>query len=530
MSDTAGSGLTPRVVWAFALLVVLLAAGAAGRGMNDIPLDSHEIYVAQTAENMLVSGDWLVPRLNGEYRLTKPPLSYWLVAGTARLTGHTQVGPGVARLPSLAAMIGIALLVFWLGLRLFDGPTAVVATLMCVGSLASFKYGHSARPDTLYAFWSTAILAAWVGGQQARVSRQAAWAWSLWGLFALASLTKGPQAPAILLLGVLVHALAAGQRPRLLLRQLRPLRGIALVLLVTLPWYLLLRHAIGSQTLADSQLSGQLLTIDPWRIVTPFYLLHAPILWLPWSLLLPAAVIAAWRDARGPAGLLAVTLIVAMLAFALGPQYREIYMLPWLAPAMLMLANAVMRTSRTWLALAVIVVAAAAALAWLAYQSGAAATIAILPASLLLLAAIDGLRRRQAPRAAALAAAAIALGLYQGGAVPALWSPRRYAERAFVHTLARRIDSTTPIIVWDFDPAVYSYYLDRPVTGSEALARVCDWIDRRSRDLVLVYPYKRRQELARRLDVVPMWPDARSEFQAAHLPRGTTCHETRSLD
>lgn len=509
-------GLT---VWIEIGLIVLLALVAAGRGMNEIPLESHEIYVAQTAENMITSGDWLVPRLNGEYRLTKPPLSYWLVAGAAIASGHDQVAPGIARLPSVLAVAGVALLALWIGTRLFDRRAGLLAALLCLASLAAFKYGHNARPDMLYAFWTTGVLAAWVGNRQAKPVSQGRWACLLWLMFGLATLTKGPQAPLMAL-----HALICGERARFMVRRLRPLRGVLIVIVVVAPWYLLLRHAIGGQTLGDSQLSGTLLSVDPLRVFTPFYLLRSPMLWLPWALLLPAAAILIWREWRGAVGALAFSIVFAMLAFALGPQYREIYMLPWLAPAMLLFAAAALRvpSARYWIVLVWVVVTVA--LAWLLYQAGLAALLTVCAAGLLLLLAGAALWQRQQAAGMALTAVAFALGLFQGGSVPALWSSARYEELAFTRSLLPRIDPAMPIVVWDIDAAHYSYYLDRPVRGFENLDTVCDWIGRQqATTTLLIYPEARRAELARRLPLASVLAPRDSEFQATTVPANRRC-------
>lgn len=516
-STRVGAGLSS---WVAIGVIVVLALAAAGRGMNQIPLESHEIYVAQTAENMVASGDWLVPRLNGEYRLTKPPLSYWLVASAAVASGQDQVSPGLARLPSVLAVVGLALLALWMGTQLFDRRTGLLAALLCVASLAAFKYGHNARPDMLYAFWTTAVLAAWVAAGQASPRHARYWIWGLWLLFAAATLTKGPQGPLILLGGVVLHGGLTGDGWRAMWRRLRPLSGLAIAAALVLPWYYLLRSSIGGDTLDDSQLSGTLLTIDPLRLFTPFYLLRSPLLWLPWALLLPAGAVLVWRDRQGPAGLLAATIVFAMLAFALGPQYREIYMLPWLVPAMLLFSAAALQVSwvRPWIALVLVVVAVA--LGWLVYQAGVAALFTAFAAAVLLALAGWALWRRQSAAGAALVAVAFALGLFQGGAVPALWSSARYEELAFTRALSQRIDPNMPIVVWDIDAAHYSYYLGRPVHGFEALAAVCHWISEQQAETLLIYPDERRDELARRLALIPVLPSRDSEFQAARVPNG----------
>src|SRR5438094_9141745 len=59
---------------------------------------TQEARVLETAREMLGQRwhDWLIPRLNGELRLAKPPLAYWLAAGAFKIGG---VSEGVGRVP-----------------------------------------------------------------------------------------------------------------------------------------------------------------------------------------------------------------------------------------------------------------------------------------------------------------------------------------------------------------------------------------------------------------------------------------------
>ena len=85
-----------------------------------------------------------------------------------------------------------------------------------------------------------------------------------------------------------------------------------------------------------------------------------------------------------------------------------------------------------------------------------------------------------------------------------------------------------PVVVWDIDAAHYSYYLERPVKGAEALDAVCDWIGRQTAATLLIYPRERRRELAEWLAFMPLLADNYSEFAATRLPPGTTCRMPRN--
>lgn len=77
-----------------ALLLPALLLGLADRPVYKI----QEVRIAETAREMLASGDWVVPRYNGELRLQKPPLPYWITAGSYQLLGVSAFS---TRLPAV---------------------------------------------------------------------------------------------------------------------------------------------------------------------------------------------------------------------------------------------------------------------------------------------------------------------------------------------------------------------------------------------------------------------------------------------
>ena len=73
-----------------------------------------ESRYAQIPREMLERGDWIVPSLQGEPYLDKPPLLYWLIAGCYRVFG---VSGAVARLVPALALHLCVLLLYLLGRR-----------------------------------------------------------------------------------------------------------------------------------------------------------------------------------------------------------------------------------------------------------------------------------------------------------------------------------------------------------------------------------------------------------------------------
>ena len=88
--------------------VVLLAALSffAGLGRGAIA-DTDEAFYAESAREMVESGDWLTPHFNYEPRFQKPALYYWLTAAlVCRGTGRHEFS---ARLWSALAGVGLVL-------------------------------------------------------------------------------------------------------------------------------------------------------------------------------------------------------------------------------------------------------------------------------------------------------------------------------------------------------------------------------------------------------------------------------------
>ncbi len=103
------------------LLVVLLAGFAFGYGIQERSLRrASEGRVARVAQEMLDSGDWIVPHLNGEVRVKKPPGSSWLAACAAKVFPADDlpiVRPWHALLPQALAGVILALLLYlWLSI------------------------------------------------------------------------------------------------------------------------------------------------------------------------------------------------------------------------------------------------------------------------------------------------------------------------------------------------------------------------------------------------------------------------------
>jgi 4-amino-4-deoxy-L-arabinose transferase-like glycosyltransferase len=137
------------------LLAICLLTFFAGLGRGAIG-DSDEAFYAESAREMIESGDWVTPHYNYEYRFQKPIFFYWLAAGTYRAAG---VGEAQARFPSALAGFCLVLMTYFAGRRWFDPRVGLLAGAIVATSFGYFSMARTALPDLPLAFFIA--LATW---------------------------------------------------------------------------------------------------------------------------------------------------------------------------------------------------------------------------------------------------------------------------------------------------------------------------------------------------------------------------------
>ena len=188
---------------------------------------------AEIAREMVATGDWLTPRLNGYKYFEKPALQYWATAAGYVLLG---INEWTARLwPAVTGFLGV-LAAFWFGNRLFGAPAGLYAAVV-LGSSAMFVFtGHFLSLDMGLALFMSLAVLAWPVARHAADARAARrWMLAGWAAMALAVLSKG-------LVGIVLPVAAVGlsilaSRDWAALRRLELLRGGALFLAITAPWF-----------------------------------------------------------------------------------------------------------------------------------------------------------------------------------------------------------------------------------------------------------------------------------------------------
>ena len=130
-------------------LIVLLVAAAVYAGCMISPpslMDDVDAVQAQIARNMLISGDYVTARLDGIPYLEKAPLIYWMIAGSFRLLGATDV---VARIPVVLSALLLAWLTTAFGIWAFGRKTGLYGGLIVSTCFGLFLFTRILVPDVM---------------------------------------------------------------------------------------------------------------------------------------------------------------------------------------------------------------------------------------------------------------------------------------------------------------------------------------------------------------------------------------------
>ncbi len=326
-----------RLVLAGAALLFLWHLGGHDLWAPDEP------YFAEGAREMVVDGQWWVPHVNGVVTTDKPPLFFWLIALGSLAVG--RVTPWTARLPSVLAALGTLLLAMRLARR-FGGERgerlAWLSGLVLATTLMFWDKARWSQIDSLLCFliWiSLSAFEAWRAGDVR--GRRAGLLF--WLAAALAVLAKGPVG-FLLPLGIALVTLAFDRRLKEW-KRFAPVVGPLLFLAVVAAWMVaatvgghgeysvwgaLQKHFIGRA------LHGMHHKQPPW-----YFLEVLPVQLLPWSGLVPGALVLAWRRRRPSDRFLLVAALFVVVFFSISPEKRELYALPAVPAFALLVAGLV---------------------------------------------------------------------------------------------------------------------------------------------------------------------------------------------
>jgi len=270
--------------------------------------DRDEPLYGRTAQEILLSGNWILPQFNGSVFAHKTPLVYWLMALAQAVFGPTEFG---ARFVSAPAMAGSMWLTYLIGRRLFDAATGLRAMVMLGTALLSLYLGAAAMTDAVLLF--TICLAIWIYLRLiAPGARRVLWLMAFAVALCLTLLAKGPVGPAVVIPVVLASwfTLPRGERPGAGVFAGGIVAGLA-AFAGFLAWAIpanlqsggsMLEQGVGihmiGRALAPMEGHGAA-GLGGWIATLPIYI---PVIWLgflPWTLALPGGLAALWRGTIG---------------------------------------------------------------------------------------------------------------------------------------------------------------------------------------------------------------------------------------
>jgi 4-amino-4-deoxy-L-arabinose transferase-like glycosyltransferase len=312
-------------------------------------MDDVDAVQAQIARNMLTSGDWVTARLDGVPYLEKPPLLYWAIALSYKVFGAHD---WASRIPVALSAIGLCWVTAAFGMWAFGERAGFYAGLCMSTCIGLFLFTRILLPDALQTLTIALALWAFLRALDEHERHPRAWAAVFAASMAAGLLLKSligvvfPIGSAVLYLAFTRQLFSANAWKRL-----RPLSGLAIILLIAAPWHILatLRNPpywSWSMKSVPGEYHGflwffvineQLLRFLNLRYPRDYDTVPPVLFWLfnlawlfPWSVYLPSAFRLSYRpvDRAGKTRLLALCLIGFVMVFFTLSTTQEYYSMP----------------------------------------------------------------------------------------------------------------------------------------------------------------------------------------------------------
>jgi 4-amino-4-deoxy-L-arabinose transferase-like glycosyltransferase len=314
----------PLVLTLFSLALFL-----PGLGARDLWAPGEPIY-GEIIRVMYERSNWLVPMLNGQLYADKPVLYFWLALIFSKIGGG--VNEWTVRLPAALGGLGLVLMTFEFGRTFYDRETGLFSGLILATTYRVLWESRFLRLDTVLSFF---LFIGFYFFLKAFTKRGPKNNYLLAYLcFALATLTKGPIGLVLPGLAILALILLTGRWKEI--KEMHLLSGTVVVLAVIIPWLLLLHLRGDDQWLREFLWvhNIQNYALKPIGHIRPFYyyFINLPPDFLPWTLLLPGALIFyyPWKEKlRDPATLALCCWFVAIFVFfSVSKSKINYYLLP----------------------------------------------------------------------------------------------------------------------------------------------------------------------------------------------------------
>lgn len=308
------------------LLLLLLALLLINLGKWGV-IETSEARYAEISRGMLLSNDWLHPRLLGIQHFHKPPVTYIISALGMKIFGANAFG---ARFFLQISLVLQGWLVYLIGRQLFkEKAPAKIALIVYITIPAVLVAARNLTTDSFLTTFELAAILSWLLFKNARRFR---WLYLFYFFLAIAFLTKGPVG---LIFPVLICLVYHSESKPLAPKPGHYLSALLLFLALGFSWYIYLvlqdkqfieyfffKHTV--QRVSNPATFGR---SKPWW----FYLVLVPVLSLPWSAILVFQFKEIKQLPRKALRLLLIWIFVPLLFFSLSSSKLILYVLPLFA-------------------------------------------------------------------------------------------------------------------------------------------------------------------------------------------------------
>lgn len=295
------------VPWILFLLGILALAPSIGSETSVTGSDEYTLSL-RTPMEMLARGDWLTPWVNGEPRLRKPPLLYWLTLVNFQSFGVSLVA---ARIWGVMAGAGLAVSACLLARELFrsTGLLAGLLTLSCLGVAAQARQVMLDLPLGLLVSLALFQSIRWIRTQSVSDAVLA----GVW--LGMSFLMKGPVGIFFFAAGAIAAGISLPVGPAFRRNGFHWVAALGVMLLITVPWPLAMQRLWADRfvRILGEELAAR--DFGSWHGKSPLSALGGALgLIAPWT---PVVLLAIWEHFRTPRALRLAANRWLILAFLL---------------------------------------------------------------------------------------------------------------------------------------------------------------------------------------------------------------------
>lgn len=280
----------------YLIILIVLSAFILFFHLGKRPLlSSGEARASEIALEMMTTGNLLVPRLNEEIILTKPPLFHWCIILCYKLFGVSEFSSRV-----ISALSGVLVIVFLflLGKRFWGEKTGFIAGLLLITSPLFFWSARCARIDSFLLFFITISMYCLWRGYEMLPGGGRKWFLGMFLFMGLGAMAKGPIA-VITPLGTAVLFLLFTKKSSYI-KKLNWLWGILLFIAIISPWFISIYFLVPHNKAEWFYVNQNKMWFGGGQSGEWYkgyvYIPHLFLGLFPWSMALPLAVLYTWKE------------------------------------------------------------------------------------------------------------------------------------------------------------------------------------------------------------------------------------------